>query len=118
MRLGFASDLATVDFGFKDRSSYARLDGEQVITLAVKKRSESNILELSDKVNELVDELLASGGVPPGTEIKITNNQSDTIRDMVSNLENNIIFGLILVVGVLLFFIIVTIFHDIIFKVR
>ncbi len=100
----YVRDLATVDFGFKDRSSYARLDGEQVITLAVKKRSESNILELSDKVNELVDELLASGGVPPGTEIKITNNQSDTIRDMVSNLENNIIFGLILVVGVLLFF--------------
>ena len=100
----YVRDVAEVDFGFKERSSYARLDGEQVITLAVKKRAGSNILELSDKVNELVDERVASGVLPPTTEIKITNNQSENIRDMVSNLENNIIFGLMLVVGVLLFF--------------
>lgn len=100
----YVRDLATVDFGFKDRSTYARLDGQQVITLAVKKRAESNILELSDKVNALIDDLVEAERVPPGTEIKITNNQSEMIRDMVSNLENNIIFGLLLVVGVLLFF--------------
>lgn len=100
----YVRDLAEVDFGFKDRSTYARLDGEQVITLSVKKRAGSNILQLADKVNDLVDEKLASGTLPPTTEIKITNNESENIRDMVSNLENNIIFGLLLVVGVLLFF--------------
>ena len=100
----YVRDVAEVDFGFKERSTYARLDGDQVITLAVKKRAGSNILNLSDKVNEKVDELLESGTLPPSTEIKITNNQSEMIRDMVSSLENNIIFGLILVVGVLLFF--------------
>ena len=100
----YVRDVAEVDFGFKDRSSYARLDGEQVITLSVKKRAGANILELSDKVNALVDELVASNSLPPTTEVKITNNESENIRDMVSNLENNIIFGLLLVVGVLLFF--------------
>ncbi|MGE3800297.1 MAG: efflux RND transporter permease subunit [Candidatus Kapaibacterium sp.] len=100
----YVRDVASVDFAFKDRATYARLDGDQVITLAVKKRVGSNILNLSDKVNEEMDRLKKSGTLPPTTEIVITNNQSDTIRDMVSNLENNIIFGLILVVGVLLFF--------------
>ncbi len=100
----YVRDVATVDFGFKERSSYARLEGAQVITLAVKKRAGSNILELADKVTEEIETLQAGNTLPPTTELKITNNMSDMIRDMVANLENNIIFGLMLVVGVLLFF--------------
>lgn len=100
----YVRDLAEVNFGFKEQSTFARLDGSQVITLAVKKRAGSNILALSDKVTEAMDQLQESGTLPPTTEIKITNNMSEMIRDMVSNLENSIIFGLFLVVGVLLFF--------------
>ena len=100
----YLRDVASVDFGFKERSSYARLKDDQVITLAVKKRAGSNILELADKVTKEVEALEESNVLPPTTEVTITNNMSDMIRDMVSNLENNIIFGLMLVVGVLLFF--------------
>lgn len=100
----YVRDVADVDFGFKDQGTFARLDGDQVITLAVKKRAGSNILQLSDKVVAEMDRLQESGTLPPTTEIKITNNMSEMILDMVSNLENSIIFGLILVVGMLLFF--------------
>jgi multidrug efflux pump len=98
----YIRDVATVDFGFKDRDSYARLDGEPVVSLAVKKRSGENIIATADAVRATIARLAPS--FPPGTVVKITSDQSQDIQKMVSSLENNIISGLILVVAVLLFF--------------
>ena len=97
----YIRDVASVDFGFKERDSYARLDGNPVVTLGVKKRVGKNIIETSDAVKRAIDEMSAE--FPPTTVVKITSDQSDQIRNMVSSLENNIISGLILVVAVLLF---------------
>ncbi len=97
----YVRDVATVDFGFKERDSYARLDGKPVVTLSVSKRSGENIIETASAVRATIDGMTPE--LPPGTVIKITADQSDDIRSMVSNLENSIISGLILVVGVLLF---------------
>lgn len=114
----YVRDLADVVFGYKDRTSYARLqifqkeneDGElvpnenpqtlQVISLNVKKRSGDNILETA----AAVEEVLADFPFPPGTQVEITGDQSVYIETMVRDLENNIISGLIFVVAVLLFF--------------
>ncbi|HXV86524.1 MAG TPA: efflux RND transporter permease subunit, partial [Gemmatimonadales bacterium] len=97
----YVRDIATVDFGYKERDSYARLDGSQVVSLAIKKRAGENIIETADQVRAVVAEMEA--GFPPGTVVKMTSDQSQDIREMVSSLENNIISGLVLVVGVLLF---------------
>jgi multidrug efflux pump subunit AcrB len=97
----YVRDVATVDFGFKERDTYARLDGNAVVSLAVVKRSGENIIETSEEVGRVIAEERAS--FPPGTVVKITADQSEDIRNMVSSLENNIISGLILVVAVLLF---------------
>ena len=98
----YVRDVATVDFGFKERDSYARLDGFPVISLAIVKRSGANILETADAVRAVLAE--AEPALPPGTVTKITADQSNDINDMVSSLENNIISGLLLVMAVLLFF--------------
>ena len=98
----YVRDVATVDFGFKERDSYARLDGFPVISLAIVKRSGANILETADAVRTVLAEV--EPALPPGTVTKITADQSNDIKDMVSSLENNIISGLLLVVAVLLFF--------------
>jgi|AntRauTorcE11897_2_1112592.scaffolds.fasta_scaffold00128_21 multidrug efflux pump subunit AcrB len=98
----YIRDLATVTFGYKERETYSTLDNSPVITLGVKKRSGENILETSAQVKSILEETLPN--LPPSTVYKITNDQSIDIRNMVTNLENNIISGLILVVGVLLFF--------------
>jgi multidrug efflux pump subunit AcrB len=98
----YVRDVATVDFGFKERESYARLDGDPVVSLAVTKRSGENIIETADDVRAAIAAM--EPRFPPGTVVKITSDQSDDIEDMVLSLENNIISGLILVVGVLLFF--------------
>jgi multidrug efflux pump subunit AcrB len=98
----YVRDVARVDFGFKDRDSYARLNGDPVVSLAVKKRSGENIIETADAVRATIARLRPD--FPPGTQVHITSDASEDIASMVSSLENNIISGLILVVAVLLFF--------------
>jgi len=116
----YVRDLADVVFGFKDRESYSRLRilkreneaGEtvaipdsarrtaQVISLNVKKRPGANILETSDAVKATLDEF----DFPSGTEVLITGDESENVQSLVTDLENNIISGLLFVIAVLLFF--------------
>jgi multidrug efflux pump subunit AcrB len=98
----YVRDVATVDFGFKERESFARLNGNPVVSLSIVKRSGENIIETAEAVAAAIEEQRAA--FPPGTEVNITSNQAEQIREMVGSLENNIISGLLLVVGVLLFF--------------
>ena len=97
----YVRDVATVDFGFKERESYARLNGNPVVTLSVSKRTGENIIATSDAVRAVITEM--EGDFPPTTHVSITSDQAKYVREMVSSLENNIISGLILVVAVLLF---------------
>ena len=98
----YVRDVARVEFGFQDRTSFARLDDFPVVTLDVIKRSGYSIIETSDLVKAAVLDLEAV--LPPTTVVKITSDQSTQVADMVSNLENNIISGLILIIIILLFF--------------
>ena len=98
----YLKDVATVRDTFEDPLSYARINGQSSITLAVKKRSGENIIEVSDHVFSLLDK--ARPLLPPGVRMTVTLNESKDIRRMVSELENNIITGLILVLIVLFLF--------------
>jgi multidrug efflux pump len=98
----YVRDVARVDFAYKDRSTYARLDGDPVVTLDVVKRAGENIIETAAAVKAAID--VMEPGFPAGTVVKITGDQSQFIEEMVSTLENSIISGLILVLAVLLFF--------------
>ena len=70
--------------------------------LDVKKRAGANIINAIDKLKVQVQDL--QGGFPRDMKLTYTNDQSIMIRSQVSNLENSIVFGVILVVFVLLFF--------------
>jgi multidrug efflux pump len=98
----YIRDLATVDFGFQERASYARLDGSPVVTLDIVKRSGQNIIATAEAVKASIAG--AEANFPLSTVVKITSDQSEDIHMMVASLENNIISGLILVLTVLLFF--------------
>ena len=97
-------DVAEVYFGNADTTSYAREFGQSVVMLDIKKQGGENLLDASDKINKLIETAKKDGTIPKSVEVSLTNDQSNSTRDMVSNLENSIIFGIILVVGVLLFF--------------
>ncbi len=98
----YVRDIASVDFGFAERDSYARLNGNPVVTLDVIKRSGENIIGTADAVKAAIEEMRPL--FPPTTRIDITSDMSRQIDRMVSSLENNIVSGLILIVGILLFF--------------
>lgn len=99
----FLKDIADVKDGFKEKESYARLDGKNVITLNVVKRSGQNLIHASDKIRDIVKELEKSE-FPEGLKVTITGDQSDKTRVTLHDLINTIIIGFILVTVILMFF--------------
>ena len=98
----FLGDIAEVTFRDKDRTTYAREFEQSVVMLDVKKRSGENMIIASEKINQLIEK--SRNEFPKDLTISIANDQSQPTENMVSDLSNNIIFGVILVVGVLMFF--------------
>jgi len=98
----YVKDVAQVTYGFKERTTYARQNGVESISLPVKKRSGSNIIEISDKVNALLKDNKEL--IPDGTYYTITGDASDNIKTTVHELENGIITGVVLVCLILFFF--------------
>ncbi|MCB0661144.1 MAG: efflux RND transporter permease subunit [Saprospiraceae bacterium] len=99
----FLKDFAKVVYGYQERTSIARADQLPVISLDVIKRSGQNLLDASDKIKEIIA-VAQRDVLPSDLSVTIFNDQSIQTRDTVSNLENSIISGVILVVLVLLFF--------------
>ena len=96
-------EIATVTDGFKEKESYARLDGKPVITLNVIKRSGENLIEASDKINALVKEMQGTS-LPKDLKVTVTGDQSTRTRHSLNDLINTIIIGFILVTVILMFF--------------
>ncbi|WP_420583000.1 efflux RND transporter permease subunit [Reichenbachiella sp.] len=99
----YLGDIAEVEFDYKEKQNYARLNGKPVVMLDIVKRSGENLLIATDRIDEIIADFKANR-FPEGMEVTKTNDQSQQTRDMVSSLENNIISGVLLVVLVLLFF--------------
>ena len=98
----YLRDIANVSFADADTTSYARQNGQPVVMLDVKKRAGENIINAIDKLKVQVKNLQSQ--FPKDMSLTYTNDQSIMIRSQVSNLENSIVFGVVLVVFVLLFF--------------
>lgn len=99
----YLRDIAEVAFDEVERESYARQFNEPVVTLDIKKRSGENLIEVSAAINQIIADAKASY-FPSNLLISITNDQSNRTKSQVADLENSIIFGVILVVLVLAFF--------------
>jgi multidrug efflux pump len=101
------SDIAEVKDASAERASYARLEGKNVISLNVVKKSGQNLIESSDKIHALMQDLQRDL-YPKGLNVKITGDQSDQTRVTLHDLINTIIIGFILVTLILMFFMGVT----------
>jgi multidrug efflux pump len=98
----YIHDLADVEFGYKDQTTYSRLDDDPSVTLSIQKRSGENIIRIADEVKNILKKYEKQ--LPAKTHYVILADQSKDIRSMVNDLENNIIAGLLLVIAVLYFF--------------
>jgi len=99
----YLKDVAKISFKDKDKTTYAREKGAAVVMLDVKKRGGQNMVDAADKVGEIVAKA-KKNNFPQDLEVTITNDQSPKTIGQVDDLVNNIIFGVILVVIVLMFF--------------
>ena len=99
----YLGEIAKVKFKEKERTTYAREFGERVVMLDVKKRSGKNMVAAADKIRLILDEVLKDE-FPADLKVTVSNDQSSKTIGQVDDLVNNIIFGIILVVGVLMFF--------------
>ncbi|WP_283131392.1 efflux RND transporter permease subunit [Enterovibrio norvegicus] len=95
-------DVATVRRGFKDPESFARLDGKPAIVLDVKKRAGENIIETVELVKAVLVEAQKQPEWPAALQVKYTWDGSDDVRSMLSDLQNNILSAVLLVVVVII----------------
>ncbi len=99
----YLKDIAEVKDTTKDRESYARLNGKNVITLNVVKRAGENLIETAEGVDKIVKDL-KSTVYPPNLDVVITGDQSINARNSFNELVNTIVIGFILVLIILMFF--------------
>ena len=99
----YLKDVAEVSFKEEESTTYAREFGKPVVMLDVKKRAGKNMVDAAEKIREIVNHA-TSDVFPQDLEVTITNDQSSVTIAAVDDLVNNIIFGVILVVTVLMFF--------------
>ncbi|MEI6749672.1 MAG: efflux RND transporter permease subunit [Bacteroidota bacterium] len=100
----YLKDVAEIKDTFKEQESFSRLNGQNVITLNVVKKSGRNLLEASDKIKTILHNDLINKQFPSDLKLTLTGEQSRYTRNTLEELNNTIIIGMILVTLVLMFF--------------
>ncbi len=96
-------DIAIIRDGFKQPENYARIDGKNVVTLNVIKKSGQNLIDAADQIDVIIKDM-QKNKLPSNLIIEVTGDQSLMTRNTVKDLNNTIIIGFILVTIVLMFF--------------
>jgi multidrug efflux pump subunit AcrB len=99
----YIQDVASVKDSFKEQENFARLNGKNVITLNVIKKSGENLLNAAHSIKEIMN-TLKKGQYPPDLDVNITGDQSRFTESTLEELNNTIIIGFLLVIIVLMFF--------------
>jgi len=100
----YLKDIASVVDGFEDVKSYARLNGNPVVTLQVIKKDGENLITASQAVQRIITEFHDNEIIPADLDVNYTFDQSEQTKAQLTNLENSIILGVLLVITILFFF--------------
>ena len=96
-------DLATVRRTYKDPDSFARVNGQPALALEVRKRTDANIIETVSQAREVIQR--HQKGWPASVATDVMQDRSEDVRDLLGDLENNVLSAvalvLIVVIGVL-----------------
>ncbi|MDX2246418.1 MAG: efflux RND transporter permease subunit [Bacteroidia bacterium] len=99
----YLRDVANVVDGFKEKDSYARLNGQPVLTLNIIKKAGENLVDAADQIKVITAEMKEKR-FPENLTITLSADQSQLTRNTLGELTNTIIIGFILVTVVLMFF--------------
>ena len=95
-------DVASVDDGFEERRGRIRVNGEESVTFDVLKQSGTNTVEVAHAVKAAVAAL--NGKLPDGMTVSPLIDQSHFIERDVETVEHDIVFGGVMAILVILFF--------------
>ncbi len=104
----YLKDIAQLKDTIKDKESYARLDGKNVVTLNIVKRAGENLISAAGKIKDIVAKMQKDEVLPKDLKVVITGDQSKATATSFDELVNTIIIGFVLVLLVLMFFMGVT----------
>jgi multidrug efflux pump len=104
----YLKDIAEIKDTIRERESFARLDGKNVVTLNIVKRAGENLINAADKIKAMVAEMREKEELPKDLSVVITGDQSKLTKNSFNELVNTIIIGFILVLIILMFFMGVT----------
>jgi len=99
----YLEDVASVSFKEKEITSYTRSFDKKTVMLEVVKRGGENAIFASNSIQEIIQKA-KDDFLPANLDVVIQNDQSEYTINSVNDLMNNLIFGIILVVTVLTFF--------------
>jgi HAE1 family hydrophobic/amphiphilic exporter-1 len=98
-------DLARVRKGHKERELITRIDGKESVEVAVYKEGGTNTVTVSDAVRENLDELGARlKQLDPALELGVVTDQARYIRQSVSEVLRTALYGGLLAILILFFF--------------
>ena len=89
------SDIAEIRRTFKDFSSYAKVNGQDAVTLEIRLRVDANAIEAKKHIIEAKEEFEKT--LPQNLSIVRTNDETVWAEVMISELEGNIITAIFLV---------------------
>jgi multidrug efflux pump len=92
-------DVATARRTFKDPTSFARVNGQPAISLEISKRVGENIIETIEKVRAIVEAERETW--PAGVVVSYSQDKSEDVRTMLSDLQNNVLSAVLLVMVVI-----------------
>ncbi len=104
----YLKDIAQLKDTIKEKESVARLDGKNVVTLNIVKRSGENLINCADKVKDMVAEMYKTAELPTDLKVVITGDSSIKTKTSFTELVNTIVIGFVLVLVILMFFMGVT----------
>ena len=93
-------DIADVRRTYKDATSYARINGQPAIALEVVQRTGANIILTIERVRAVVEEEQRLW--PTGVAVTYSRDSSRDIKNMLTDLQNNVISAVLLVLIVII----------------
>ena len=99
----YLEDVASVSFREKEATSFTRSFDQKTVMLEVVKRGGENAIFASNSIQEIIKDA-KENFLPENLDVVVQNDQSEYTINSVNDLMNNLIFGIILVVTVLTFF--------------
>ncbi|PIE50668.1 MAG: copper transporter [Flavobacteriales bacterium] len=95
-------DIAKVEFKEKEKTTFARESGDDVIMLNIQKRSSTNMISTVEEAKKVIEKAQKTY-LPKDVEVILSSDQSTQVEHQVNELANHILMGILLVMGVLSF---------------